>query len=120
LAVSSRRATLISSTNSSTLARYRAESARRLRLYASTDPKRKMVNEGMTVSKVAARRNAAVSARKAHAQTPTTDASTNPRVTGVGGTAVLNLSSAPLRSVEIACHVLASGRPALRVWGSTT
>src|SRR5437764_10497965 len=91
----------------------------RLRLYASTDPNRNTVNEGMTVSKVAAKRNAAVSARKAQTHVAATDASTKPRVTGVGGTALLNLSRALLRSVEMACHVLPRGSPPLSVCGST-
>src|SRR5947209_15919812 len=78
-----------------------------------------MVKDGMTVSKVAARRKAAVSARKAHTHAPIADASTKPRVTGAGGTAVLNRSRALLRSVDMACQVLPSGnRPPLNVWGS--
>src|SRR5438270_12127202 len=46
-AVSSRRAILMKRTNSSTLARYRADRLARLGLYERTEPNRNMVDDGM-------------------------------------------------------------------------
>src|SRR4051812_16037924 len=119
-AVSSRRAAPTNSTNSSTDARYSAAIARRLRLKASTEPNRNIVNEGMTLSKVASTRKAAVSAMNAQIHAAIADATMNPRVTGAGGTTLLNRLRAPDRSLLTAVHVLARGRPPVSVCGSMT
>ena len=70
-----------------------------------------MVNDGISVSKVAPRRKAAVSATKADTHAASTDASTKPRVTGAGATTVLNRSHAAWRSVTAVCQVPPPGTP---------